>query len=449
MIYVILIIMSAILILSRLVINDKLSRVIILLYVLWWEIWLGVSTFNFYDLFSVSNSTYYLLLLNVIMFCFGFLFCGVFRNKNRINVQCINYKVSKNSWFLKLLILVVFILLYYWLKYRNVVSLGISSNSAMERFSVGNVFTSGVELLAFSFFINPFMYAAIIILAYMTIYAEFKNITFVLLAFSIFLYAGIGSGRGPVIDILIAMVLIFFVRIIESGRKKQIANLLDNIGRAKKIKLWNFIFFALITLIIFVYSAWLTSSRMGYSTELNMEAIQIGGNEFFNQCVVYFTGPFRALDYGIRNYPNIVGNLYGRGTFAGIDQIIIMAFRIIGIKNIPTANETILTLLQNNQIQIGYNQYFNFAYTSLMIYYFDLGVLGVVIFPFLYGFFVRNAVFLYEKKPILPTLIIMVFLFNTMIYSVFKWGLQTSGSNILLVACYFLYKCRNKRSINE
>lgn len=442
MLYVILIIMATMIIISRLLINDKLSKTIIMMYLIWWGIWLGLSTFNFYDLFSVQTSIYLLLILNVVMFCIGFLFCGALRPKNKINIKCINEKVTKHSGFLKLLILVVFILLYYYLRYKNVVNSGISSNNRMERFSVGNVFSSGKEILAFNYFIEPFTYAATIILAYMVIYNEYKNITFILLSLCIFLYAGIGSGRGPIIGILIAMALIFFIKIIDSGKKMNIDNLINKVGKTKKIRLRNIFFMVSIALIIFVYSAWLTAARLGYK-ELSMNAIQIGWNEFFKQSVVYFTGPFRALDYGLKVYPQRVGYLFGRGTFAGIDEIINMALKMIGI-SYTSANGIIGGMLQNNQILVGYKQSFNYAYTSVMIHYFDLGVLGVIIFPFIYGFFVRKAVFLYERKPILPTLVIIVFLFNTMINSVFSWGLQSPSSNIVLIGCYIWYKVKYK-----
>jgi hypothetical protein len=49
----------------------------------------------------------------------------------------------------------------------------------------------------------------------------------------------------------------------------------------------------------------------------------------------------------------------------------------------------------------------------------------------------------------LPTLIIVVFLFNTMINSVFKWGLQSPASNIVLVGCYFWYKYNKSYKENK
>lgn len=99
MIYVILIIMSAMIIISRFVINDKLSKVIILIYLFWWAICLGVSSFNLYELFPVQRSTYILLILNVGMFYLGFLFCGNFGVKNIIDKKFICMKFQKNRYF--------------------------------------------------------------------------------------------------------------------------------------------------------------------------------------------------------------------------------------------------------------------------------------------------------------------------------------------------------------
>ena len=148
--------------------------------------------------------------------------------------------------------------IYYYLKYRNIVYSGISSNIRMERFTSGNLFSSSKEAQLFNYFIESFIYAAIIILAYMVVYGKIKNIIFILLTLGIFLYAGIGS-----INLLISMILIFFIRIIDSGKKVN-ADIVNKICKTKKIRLRNIIFFAFVTLIVFVYSAWLTASRLGF-----------------------------------------------------------------------------------------------------------------------------------------------------------------------------------------
>jgi hypothetical protein len=238
------------------------------------------------------------------------------------------------------------------------------------------------------------------------------------------------------------MGLLFFIRTIESRKKKKIQNQILKSTEIKRFKKKNIVFFVVIALIIVGYSTWLTVTRLGL-TQLNMANMKIGFNVLFEQFFIYFTGPFRALDYGIRNYD--IGLLFGRGTFAGIDELINLAFSIIGV-TYRSSSGIIGDLLQANEISIGDGYLFRFAYTNVMIFYFDFGVAGSVIFPSLYGFFVRKAVNLYEKAPSIPTLIIMTYLFVTMIYSVFKWGLQSPSSLVVLVASYMWYKyeCRKR-----
>jgi hypothetical protein len=66
---------------------------------------------------------------------------------------------------------------------------------------------------------------------------------------------------------------------------------------------------------------------------------------------------------------------------------------------------------------------------------FDLGILGVIIFPFIYGFIVRKAIFTYNNMPNKLNLTVFVFLFITMLNSIFKWGLQSPASNIVIIIC--------------
>lgn len=420
--YIILLIISILIVFNYLYIKDKLSKIVIIAYVSWWGLWLILSTFNLYSLYAVKPTTYALLVLNIVMFTVGFWICGKLSKNRASHVMEIKEEISGNHILSKMLIGVFGILLYYWLRYLNIVREGVSLNNRLERFNVGYLFTSTAEILFFNYFIESFVYAFIIILAYMVIYGQFKNYMFVLLVGCIFLYSGIGGSRGILVDVIIAMAFILVIRSLHN-----------------KINVKILVALSAIVLIISFYLAWLTASRLGFK-EINVESIAIGWETFLKQGIVYYTGPFRALDYGLIEYPDIIGFQFGRATFAGIDEIIIMGFRILGVE-LTTMNATIGKVLQETQLIIGENEYFNFAYTNVMIHYFDFGVIGVVIFPFIYGFFVRKAIFLYQNMPVIPTMIILVFLFNTMINSVFKWGLQSPASVFLLSSCFVWYIC--------
>jgi oligosaccharide repeat unit polymerase len=380
--------------------HDRLSKIIITIYLLWWGVWLSISTLNVFGLFQVSIKTYSLLLLNIVMVLIGFIYGNTLSKKTIASKTLHQYefKLLKNKTFIAILIMNVLILLHYFVKYNAIVGI----NTRMERFVVGQLFSSTGEILFYSYFIGTFMYALYAILAYLFFYQGYKNPIFLLVFISILLYAGIGSGREPIIISIVAITLVYFIRKYDYPVK---CDSMRNfyMRKEKTRKRQPYILIILLIFGILIYAAWLTAIRMGYR-DFNIHSIQIGVNALLEHFIIYYTGPFRALDYGLVNYVPNVEYLWGRGTFAGIDEIFSRILRLFGFSFI-SSNNIIGGMLQNNFIHIGNNHYFNFAYTSVMIHYFDLGVVGVIVFPFFYGFFVRNAVFLYNNNKTLPALI--------------------------------------------
>lgn len=442
MIFLILITLVTLIIVSKLFINDKLSKIIILIYLLWWGLWLVLSNLNFYDLFLVEDFTYLLLLLNIVMFAGGFFYCGIFKHRKKEIEIFSSYKISQSKIFLLLSIIATLILMYYWTRYLNAVNLNLSSDLRMERFEVGNVFSSTTEIFLFNYLMAPFVYISTIILAYLVIYYEVKNVIFILLSLCIFFYAGIGAGRGPVADLLIAMLLLYFTKAYNLGYENKIIEK----KRSTRMQIMKRLLYLIIGLSLLIYMSWLTANRLGYF-EFNIDAIEVGVKAFLDAVIIYYTGPFVALDYGLEAYPSRIDYLYGLGTFAGIDELIGVAMTLLGVQY-TYSNQPIGSLLQANIINISNNIGFNFAYTSVMIHYFDLGILGVIIFPFMFGFCVRKAIFLYEKKPTFPALIIVVFLFTIMLNTIFKWSFQSPAAFIVLIicSCWHKFGFRNWRS---
>jgi oligosaccharide repeat unit polymerase len=437
LIFIIVLFFILLTLLSRYLLSDKLSKTIISFYLIWWAFWLSISTLNLYELYQVSTEIYFLLLLNTVMVLAGFMYGNIFQDK-KINSNLIldeKFNVFKNKLFTGLLAVILLILLYYFLKFRAISST--SLDLRMERFIVGELFSSVAELYFFNYFIEAFIYALYTILAYLIIYNKTKNIIFIMYLLCLILYAGIGSGRGPILYLLVAVCLIYFIRNKDAVRNQNKFSKMD-FKRNKKYK--TRLVTSLLVLVpgILVYAAWLTAVRAGYN-EFSWEVIKIGFEGQFKQLFVYYTGPFRALEFGLEYYTSNVGFLFGRGTFGGIDELINTAINLFGLNSI-SANVIIGGLLQNNTILIGDNVSFRYAYTSVMIHYFDLGIVGVIIFPFIFGLFVRKSIFMLQNNPTLPSLVIVVFLFQTMIFSVFSWGLQSPSSIIIIVSCYLFHK---------
>jgi oligosaccharide repeat unit polymerase len=389
---------------------------------MWWAFWLAISSLNLYGLYPVTTKIYYLLLLNVVMFFVGFLNGNIFRSKNinsDLNLD-IRIKVLNNKLLTGLLVIVFLTLIYYFFKF-NSISFLLPEDLRMQRFTVGELFSSVVELYFFNYFIEAFVYALYAIIAYMIIYNKSKNIVFIMYLLCLILYAGIGSGRGPILYLLVALCLLYFIRNKDANKLNN--SFLMEVRRNRKYKARLVISLLVFVPGIIVYAAWLTAVRGGYS-EFSWDVIKIGFEGQYKQLIIYYTGPFRALEFG---------------TLGGIDEIINNALTIIGIKTAPI-NVTIGGLLQGTPITVGDNISFRYAYTSVMIHYLDIGVTGIIILPYLFGLFARKSIFFFENNPSLPSLIIIIVMFQTMIFSVFSWGLQSPSSIIVITTCYVLHK---------
>jgi len=263
-----------------------------------------------------------------------------------------------------------------------------------------------------------------------------KNKIFWPLVYILFisLYGFVGAGRGHYIYLILgyAVVKLIFMK----GHRQNINNIRRSTGLFKKILI---ILVAIATILIIV--GYLTSARKGF-TDLTTENIQVGIKDFFEQVVVYQIGPYRALDYALSdNYIDQIGQLYGRGTLAGVEEIIFTIFSLFGRTDIfRPSNELIAPILQGNQILVGSEQGFNFAYTHLMIFYLDFKLWGIIIIPFLYGLFYRKAVNHYLLSPNIFSLTLILFLALSLLESNFKYGLQIMPQVIVVIASLFLSK---------
>lgn len=337
----------------------------------------------------------------------------------------------------KIILMGVFLLVsYYFVRYQ-ILSRQVPTNQLrIIRFSVGALFTSTEQLLFFNFFIEPFIFVLYAVIAYMVIYNKMKNIVFILSALTLFMYAGIGSGRLPIIYMLMALVFMFLI----SKINPPIRTIEEQQTSEKMKKLLKSSIYVLIAVfpILLIYASWLTAFRLGQST-FSYDTISLGFNELMKQFIVYFTGPFRALDYGLKNYVTEIPLLYGQATTAGINELIHATLHVLGVE-IRNINYLLGDYLQNRSILVADGIFFNYAYTFIMIFYFDLGIIGVVLFSFLFGFFARKTIFLFNRKPTIPSLVLLIFYFLAVIFSVFSWMFQSPSAVILLASMTILQK---------
>ena len=432
---IILLIIFLLLIFNISLVRDKLSRVFLSIYICWWALLLIISTFNPYGLYAVSDNTYLVLVLNVSIFSFGFILSGPKQRASKNNNIDAIYRfihsfesLLKNKIFKIILLLFTIVLGYYFIRYNSVIKNYGLVNVRTIRYYVGYLFGSTIEVLFYNYFIEGSSYFIIFAVAFSIVWGRINNIVFYLLILSFFFYSALGAGRTASIDVVLNIVFLVIIKKIISPKNPLSQNSFplrfQHINKRRR-------YYIVLALIAFYgLAVYLTSFRTGL-TEISVENFVIGNDVLTQQIIVYCTGPFRALDYAITNLQGTFGFHYGRLTFAAFDELIGYFFRYLGV-DYPVMNHLMGSFISGS-IQIGYNQSFNALYTCIFSFYFDFGIIGVILLPFLYGFLFRRIIVNFEYEHTLTNLFILIVVSVTTINSVFTW--KYGAPALILILC--------------
>ena len=157
------------------------------------------------------------------------------------------------------------------------------------------------------------------------------------------------------------------------------------------------------------YGASLTTSMYEDNGEGN---VREAGQDLLRQVVSYKVGPLVAFDKALeKDYLSTIGGYqFGRATLGGaIDYYGCSILSMAGIK-VKQVRDITMSPLQNNFIYVGTDNTMNFAYTSLIYFYFDLGFFGIIIFSFMFGMIVRYTVFYLKKKRTIGSVLLVNFM---------------------------------------
>ena len=168
---------------------------------------------------------------------------------------------------------------------------------------------------------------------------------------------------------------------------------------------------------------------------------------FVNQILVYSLGPFRAFDYAL-SHPSLYFNSgyhFFRATFCGFDYFVSLVCGVLGFHFTPV-NYFTLSIMQDTEIMVGNDLGFNYAYTSVLYPYMDLGVVGVCCYGLLFGFLCRKMILLSYKKSSFYYLALLGFVFYMLMYTVFS-NLFNKDYTVLYLALLLYLANKNKRRI--
>lgn len=441
------------LILNVILVRDKLSTVFLSIYICWWALWLIISTFNPYDLYAVSDNIYLLLILNVTMFTFGFILSGYTKKASNNNNIDANYRfihsfdsLLKNKIFKIILLLFTIMMGYYYFRYNSVIKKFGLVDVRNIRFYVGEMFSSTIEVLFYNYFVEGSSYFIIFAVAFSIVWRRIKNIAFYLLILCFFFYSAVGAGRTASVDIIINIILLFIISKIISPKYPLSQNSYFRKYRHSNKRKMCYILLALI--VFYGLAVYVTSFRMGLP-EISVANFVITNDELTRNIIVYCTGPFRALEYAINNFQGTFGFHYGRLTFAGFDELVGYFFRSLG-NDYPVMN-TLMGSFISAPIQIGDNQSINALYTCIFSFYFDFGIIGVIILPFIYGLIFRKIIIKFERKRTLTNLFILIVISVTTINSIFTWKYGATGLTLIFCGALVVshHKFKKKKLIES
>lgn len=406
------IILLSLLLIERYNVNIIARRISMFLIFLW-ILLIGVSSFNPYNLYPVTDRTYLLCLLFVISFTIGITFThnkttirlpDSYSNQATLNID----RIIENKVFIFISIFCVLFLFYAFSQTK--VALVSQSVAELRNGGGQDYLWHGNSLLGLTYnlIVVPFSSLSHILLAFIILFRRKKIFLLTLCTLNILLSASINNGRGVLITVIVYMFFIlyccpFFTK-----------------GKNIKSNAWTLILTIMVLLGIFAIVSFMTAQRMYGVDEFNTENISMGLEVLGKHIITYFVGPLRSLDYAFENdYFHELGYpTYGQSTFGFVFGFIDLFLSKIGL-DITFANEVIYHKLQHEWIWIGINT--NFAYTAIFNFYIDFGIIGVLFLPALFGSIIKRICNSYLHYPNPITFLLLGYLFEILYECFFGW----------------------------
>lgn len=413
-------------------IKNRINRIPIILYVVWWGVLFIISILNPYQLYPVSLPTYTLIFVNTLMFFIGYIIISYKKHNYQLKMNFSLFKLEKTILIIQIIIFPI--MLYYVIKYQALLnSLG-HTYARTIRYDLGLLFSSVYESALYSYILQPIILVTSILVAVKFINKDFKNFTFIIMLINVLLNTRIGLGRFGYFELILYLVIIYLLLKKKNGKKFTI-----NKGKIGQQAILVFAGLVLITLMNYTMLI-----RRG-TENISMKSIFDGYNLLFDQAISYFVGPFRALDYFLNTHVSS-DYYFGRLTLGGIDHILGIFFKMID-SNYVIAYQAITPMVQD-PIVIGYGKTFNAFYTSILNHYLDFNLIGIIIFPLLYGMIVAFVVNMFVKRQNVASLSIVVYFVYNSLMSSLNWEYESISAWFSVTLLFVLYIYSRRYELN-
>lgn len=386
----------------------------VLIYSAFWIIFIIISIINPLDLYTVSIETYLLLLLSIVMVSLGFMIFVKPNKTKKIDNSYYNTNSKADKYMLIFQIIYMLILFVYYYKYKKLLlSMGIHSARTIV-FTQGYLFKFYFEYLLYTWILTPSIYLIGMICIYKYIVNKKINILLIISILNIFIHSSIGNGRMIIFDFICYTILLLVFNNINSHK-------ITNVIKVIKIR------YIIVFLLALYFITLSYANRVGIELSIN----NFGNILFKNieQGILYFTGPFVALDTFLDKYSNMnYAYTIWKCTFSGISEVIGNILLSIGINFNTGAN--IIGDIATKNIYISQTHQFNAFYTSIFNFYLDAGLIGIIIYSFLFGTMVAVVFNRYTKNKNIYNTLLLVYMTWIIMVSVYR--LPSSFETVLI-----------------
>ena len=439
MIFIVLVTQIILLGFSYIAKTKALIRRMLFVFNIWWAILLIFSEISPYGGYKISTDAYILIWLFIFVFNSVFIISKSIKNNgaqytkegfsNTYSEDGIVKQYDKLILENKALTFSIYImtamLIYYAVKYSTIMSKGSILNARNERFYVGGLFGTTLELLFYNYIVSAFRYLFSFIISFSLLYDRVKTKQFLLSVIGLALYSYVGASRFPVVLLLVSVLFLWIVR---SYYKRRTIN-----GKS----IVRFIRIALVFCAGIFGMSYLTAFRRGV-LGFNVNAVLDNFDILYDQMLGYSIGPLSGLSYLLDS--KTMGNHWfvGRAVVLnGFEEVFTYLLSFIGI-NFSCA-KNVLGAIANVPYNIG-NRSLNALFTCIYWFFSDFGYIGVVLFSGFFALVEKKAVSRFVSKPNIFSLMLAIHLLYFMFMSNMIWQINNVDSLVYMLMIYLLHR---------
>lgn len=420
-------------------VQSKLAKIFLLVFGAMWVGSSCLSINNPFGLYNVSTYANFLIITGMAMILIGYSLYQPRKSKNYTNTinicesidKLCNLRKIKYTFYLCLGI-IIYLAVTQWQLIILQAGLG---NLKLDFFEL--VFDNN-HLLFFIYqvLMCPLFYLTSVLLSYLIIEKKWSLKTLLLGVYVLF-FCFVGGKRGYYSIVFLYFFVCFLIY--------KFARF--NRGGHKKLPIKAFL---IIGVIVGFGASMITAVGSG-GTEADKDEVSNAASKLSQGIFIYSIGSYRAFDRAV-SHDYVAANggyLYGRATLGGaVDYYGTAILNVMGIP-VKSARAVAMAPVQNNSIRIGKEREWNFSYTAFYYFWFDAGIIGIVLFSFLFGLFVRFSIGLFENTGTIGSMALVCYMFQSCNLITGSWiNIQLYTQPAILIF-YYLHRMEIIKRKNE